>query len=415
MTTWFLDGFNVTGYLWINGEKGSRKTNLLILISQLSYLGFFISASGSFASLRDMADYGATTCCDDAENITDPRKTDPDKMALFLAGNRKGLTIPLKEQGPDKKWHTRFVNAYSARAFSAIRVPDSTLASRSIILPLLRTPDRAKANIDPMDNAEWTHDRDQMIDDLWAITLAHLAELPEWDKWVGKNSRLYGRNLQPWRAVFAVAKWLESFGAKGIYERMECLAEVYQEERSQLEATDFTRVVIQAVCQCASSAISAAHNSRSVILKVEEVRLEAMRIVEKDSLDFVPELMKSGRVGRILARLRFPEVPRPGGKGSRLRTVDLNDLAALADSYKVAIPPEIANRTTASLEASLSNGTNGTYGTIGTQPETPEFSINSAVFEGREQVCFGCNGTDFWKRDDGVLICSQCHPDLLIN
>lgn len=57
LATWFLDAFNVIGYIWPNGEAGSGKTKLILLVSRLAYLGEFILASGSLPTLRDMADY----------------------------------------------------------------------------------------------------------------------------------------------------------------------------------------------------------------------------------------------------------------------------------------------------------------------------------------------------------------------
>ena len=57
LATWFLDAFTVTGYLWPNGDRGSGKTQLLLVIAELAYLGYLVQASGSFAALRDLADY----------------------------------------------------------------------------------------------------------------------------------------------------------------------------------------------------------------------------------------------------------------------------------------------------------------------------------------------------------------------
>jgi len=37
-------------------------------------------------SLRDLTEYGDTLAFDDAENLSGPRKTDPDRRALLLAG-----------------------------------------------------------------------------------------------------------------------------------------------------------------------------------------------------------------------------------------------------------------------------------------------------------------------------------------
>lgn len=68
-----------------------------------------ILASGSYACLRDLADYGATLCFDDAEHVMDLKRCDPDKRALLLAGNRRSNTIPVKEPVNGREWRTRQV------------------------------------------------------------------------------------------------------------------------------------------------------------------------------------------------------------------------------------------------------------------------------------------------------------------
>lgn len=171
LATWFLDAFSVIGFLWPNGDRGCGKTRLLVLVARMGYLGQVITAGGTFASLRDLADYGATLAFDDAENLSDPKLADPDKRALLLAGNRRGTFVPLKELGPDKRWHTRHVHSYSPRAFSATHIPDPILASRTIVVPLVRTDDEERAAGDPEDPDAWPHAREPLIDDLWALGL----------------------------------------------------------------------------------------------------------------------------------------------------------------------------------------------------------------------------------------------------
>ena len=219
LATWFLPAFNVIGYLWPSGERGSGKTVLLHTVAQMAYLGHVILAGGSYASLRDLAEYGATLAFDDAENLSDPRRSDPDKRSLLLAGNRRGSTITVKEMGPDNLWRTRHVNAFCPRLFSALHLPDNVLASRSIVIPLIRTPDRYRANADPLDDEAWPHDRRQLIDDLWALALAHLPELRDYERAVNRRAHLTGRCLEPWRALLAVALWLDDHDAQAILHR----------------------------------------------------------------------------------------------------------------------------------------------------------------------------------------------------
>lgn len=420
LSTWFLDAFNVAGYLWITGERGSGKTNLLMLISRLSYLGEFITASSSFASLRDMADYGATLCCDDAENITDAQKPDSDKMALLLAGNHKGLTVSLKEQEPNKKWRTRHVNAYCPKAFSAIRVPDSTLASRVIIVPMLRTPDATKGNIDPMDDEAWPCDRKRMVDDLWAVALLNLPNFPGIDKWVGENSKLLGRNLQPWRGTLVVAKWLNDLGAEGLSSRMENLAINYQNERAELELVDFNRVIMLAIVKCAMRAISA-NCANSIPMEVDisvATMITAIKeVVEEEDLDFDLSWLNEKKIGKRLTRLGFRKVPRSGGKGSRSRRVNIEYLSKQAKSYNINFSSQVgALMPSPVLVPRPENGTHGSNGSTDTDnPNSSLIGDGIDVTVKPDKTCHVCGGVDFWQRPDGGWLCKTCHPQPMAN
>jgi hypothetical protein len=230
MSTYMLDALPVTGYLWPNGEPGSGKSHLLQVIAVLGYLGQFILAGGSFASIRDLAGLGATLCFDDAEKIMDSRKGDPDKQALLLAGNRKGTTVTIKELAGDKKWMTKHINAYCPRCFSAIGLPNDTLSSRTIFIPLLASDNSHKASSDPLDFDNWPVNRQHLINDLWAVSLTHIRRLARHDKLVSESIGRSGRSLQPWRAILAVSMWLDAEGHAGLSDRMRGLLDAYGKE-----------------------------------------------------------------------------------------------------------------------------------------------------------------------------------------
>jgi hypothetical protein len=211
MATYFLGAFHVSGYLWANGDAGCGKTNLISIVAETGYLGMVILPGGSYASLRDLADYGATLCFDDAEGVMNVKKCDPDKRGLLLAGNRRGASITVKEPAPppDRGWITRYIDAFCTRTFSAIRLPDSVLGSRSIIVPLVRSNDRERATRNPLDYASWPCDRRQLLDDLWAMGVRHVAEMRRWDQEAAARSSLAGRALDIWRSILAVSLWLQ--------------------------------------------------------------------------------------------------------------------------------------------------------------------------------------------------------------
>ncbi|MGH7965778.1 MAG: hypothetical protein ACRERD_28840, partial [Candidatus Binatia bacterium] len=339
VATWFLDAFTVIGFLWPNGDRGSGKTQFLHVVTEIASLGQTILAGGSYASLRDMADYGATLAFDDAENLSDPKRSDPDKRTLLLAGNRKGNTVPVKEQKQAGVWQTRYVHTYCPRLFSAIRLLDDVLSSRSIVVPLIRTPDRHRANADPLDRKLWPHDRRKLVDDLWSLAVAHLAELPSYETSVNNQAVLTGRNLEPWRASLAVAMWLADKGVKGLWNRMEKLSNMYQKERPELESSDLTALVIRALCQCAISAVSAVSAiEKETPLKAwtfttKDVTDAAKAVATESELDIDPERVTGRRVGRTLGRMRLKKEPRPGGRGSHLWQVTVGDLRRWATLY----------------------------------------------------------------------------------
>ena len=345
MGTWFLDAFKVIGFIWPNGEKGSGKTQLLTIIAELGYLGQLILAGGSYASLRDMADYGATLCFDDAENISDPKRTDPDKRTLLLAGNRKGNTVPVKEPVPGGGWRTRYVNTFCARAFSAIRMPDSVLASRTIIVPLIRTPDRYRANADPLEYSLWPHDRRALIDILWALALLHLAELSKYEARVNESATLTGRNLEPWRALLSIALWLEDAGVAGLYRRMESLSTGYQKERRQLESGDTTALIIRALIKCLGCDVVTLCDPCDVTLervtddkefiRTADIETAAKEIAAADELDIDLEKLDSRQIGRILGKLRF-EKGNEGGTHKKGWKVSRRELARFVRAHGLA-------------------------------------------------------------------------------
>lgn len=331
LVTYALDAFNVVGFMWPNGDKGVGKTKFLLCITDLGYLGMLVLAGGTYASLRDLADYGGCIGFDDAEGIMDVRRSDPDKRALFLAGNRKGTYITLKELCGDNRWKTRRINAYCPRLFSAINLPDDVLASRTIVIPLVRSADGAKANNDPADHDSWPVDRRRLVDDLWAVGLSQLAELKKYDRLVPGRVRLVGRMLEPWRAVLAVALWLqERHGASGLFDRMQALAMHYQAERNDIELPSPVRVAIAAL----QSMMGA---SPSIEFTPTELAAAMNTIAQAEEIDHAGDNYTNARkVGALLRRLRLDRAQRTSG-GKRWRAT-AGDLDALARAYGMPVP-----------------------------------------------------------------------------
>jgi hypothetical protein len=444
--TYFLDAFNVTGFLWPNGEKGSGKTQLLVVIAEMAYLGKVVLSGGSFASLRDLADYGATIAFDDAEGMADSKKTDPDKRALLLAGNRRGATVPLKEPRPDGTWKTRYVNAYCPRLFSATQLPDPILSSRTIIVPLIRTPDPKRGNAEPLDYQLWPCDKRNLIDDLWALALGNLSLLPEFEKVTTEESDLVGRNLDPWRAVLAIAGWLDKVGVDGLWKRMKSLSLAYQKERPELEVSDITGLTIRALCACVVKDIKTINPMKDINsltphffdLSTSSIAEKAKELAEAEELDFNLEYITPRRIGRVLGKMRFPKSRKPGTRARQWR-VEIKDLERWTKSYGLDMPAEI--KLQKGLPINVLDGLNGLNGTNGvgyykneshvdiplsqvtTEPPLEQpvtFSEDSArlnpvvhSFPDISKPCYACHEIAWRERpakSGGGYYCSSCYP-----
>ena len=407
ISTWFIEAFSVAPYIWANGERGSGKTSLLLILVRLSYLGASLSPSGSFAALRDLADYGATLGLDDAEDLTDPKKSDPDKRAILLSGNRKGITVPLKEPNPNGQgWKTREVNCYCPRIFSTIQKPDPTLSSRALIIPVVRTAQRSKGNADPLDDVQWPCDRKQLIDDLWAMALANIAAMPAYDKLIGEKSKLIGRDLQPWRAILAIAAWLDSMGVSSLWGKIESLAAgTYQDERVDLEKVDINRIAVLALGEYVAQTPTKSEWSFSTQTIVEIMH----RIIDDEEIELDKNIIGTQMLGHRFKKMRLPkdENQRP-----RLWRITRHALETMFTAYRIPPPKGFSGKNDSGL------GDIGEIGYIGDIGDNPSNVANVAnVVLGQEaqnppqNPCFACGNTAWRIGDGGSVICGVCHPD----
>jgi hypothetical protein len=355
LATWFCQAFTVLGYPWPNGDKGAGKTKWGTCWANTSYLGMVVLDSTTFPVLRDLADYGATLLFDDAENLVDPKRAQPEKRALMLAGNRRGAFLGVKEPTPDGRgWRTRYLNAFCPRGFTAIRLPDPVLGSRSVRIPLVRTADRKRGNSDPADFGRWPCDWRQLQDDLWATGLALLPEAGRvWAELDGEIE-LTGREFEPWRAIIAVSRLFERYGVNGLEGRMREVMRAYQEEKADLDTGDRAVQVLRAILYewlgdkgldiLDVSDVSDVFPGGPEQVKFNSSNLAAT-IQQIGSLEgFDTDWVSPNTVGWQLTWLRFARERDPNSrKRTRFRTMSAEGLLALFDAYGLVRWGPVAN------------------------------------------------------------------------
>jgi hypothetical protein len=346
LLTWLTPAMTSLGYVWPNGPAGSGKTHYADVWAATSYLGHLVLSSGTFASLRDLADYGAALAFDDAEKLADPKKSDPSVRELLLAGHHRGAEVTLKEPAPDGTWRTRFIDAFAPRAFTAIKVPDPTLASRSVVVSLVRT-DSAKGNCDPADRDRWPHDQRRLTDDLWAWALAALPRAKALWAELEDEADVVGRDYQPWRPVLLVARLVEESlrpespaaeaALRGLERRLRTLMAGQREAQAELLPPDRTVLVLRALATMTGARLT--DGTDGTYTKIEGVwRLPVAEITERtqaqarcagaDDVEWITSVW----VSRVCGQLHFKG--KSDGK-QRFRLVDEADLAAQLRAYRL--------------------------------------------------------------------------------
>jgi hypothetical protein len=345
LATWLAAAFTVLGYPWPNGDWGSGKTKWGTIWAMTSYLGTVLLSSATFAALRDLADYGAALLFDDAEGLANPKTADPLKRELLLAGNRRGAAVALKEPAPDGTWRTRWVDAYCPRGFTAIKLPDRVLLSRSIILPLVKTDDAERGNRDPADVARWPCDQRGLQDDLWSLGLWLLPEAERVWAELDAEVELVGRAFEPWRALIVVARLLERHGVQGLEGRIRALMRAYQKEKADLLEGDWTTLVIKALLETAFPGIlerlasDTSDTSDTSDGLDEELTVSAAQIAETvkclvaEEGDGEADWATPDRIGRIFSQLRLKKDRQSTKQRGRVRTITRRRILALARAY----------------------------------------------------------------------------------
>lgn len=386
LVTWLAPAFAVLGYPWPSGERGSGKTQWGTCWARTSYLGEVVLSSGSFAALRDLADQGASLLFDDAESLSDPRKCDPTKRELLLAGNRKGAGVPIKEAAPDgRTWRTRWLDTFAPRGFTAIALPDPVLASRSVLIPLARTGDSARGNRDPADTDRWPCDQRQLQDDLWALALWLLpAAAGTWAE-LDAETGAVGREFEPWRALVAVARLMGRHGVDGLEDRVRQLMRAYRKEKADLLDFDRTVLVVQALLALVSDMCDMCDMSAGDVALTSTQVCEAVKAAaaadERDA-----EWATSQRMGKILARLRLRKATRSGKARGWL--LGRAEALALGRAYGLDPDPD-----------------DDGAGQGGVPPA--ETSPHVTHVTGEPAPCFSCGSTERWGDPP---LCGVCHP-----
>jgi hypothetical protein len=246
---------------------------------------------------------------------------------------------------------------------------------------------------------------------------------------VAEHAKLNGRDLEPWRGLLTVARWLDSQnaladtsipngthgtngsnGTESLFERLlNIVHHYYEDEKPNLDSGNLTEAVVRGLISHAISAV----NSVSAInflhsplsFSVKDILQAAKKEAEESEMDIDIEAITSRRVGRALSALRLKQNPRPGGKGSRQWEMTIKELCRLARRYH--IPTQDLDEILKEQEDTAANGTHGTAGTNGTHEAPSDTSETSDD----EHTASGPNGTHCSEEADPFYRDSRADDD----
>ena len=193
-------------------------------------------------------------------------------------------------------------------------------------------------------------------------------EVSTFDDIVGKKSRLTGRTLQPWRAILAVAAWLDQAGVSNLFERIENLSFNYQNERLDFEPSDNMSLVIRAILQYVVTNVANVANVPNVKgvsewqFTTAEITEICKMLADESDGEINSEYITSQRIGHILKKMRLSKPLRPRGQKSRIWKIARDELVKLAGAYSIQVPEEIQAE---NPRPSLKIGDIGNIGDIG--------------------------------------------------
>jgi hypothetical protein len=253
------------------------------------------------------------------------------------------MRVPSGEKG----WRNVRINSFSPKGFSAINLPDSVLASRTVMVPLKRTTDRGRANTDPNDHEYWPMDLRKMVDDLWALAVAHVAEIPQMERDTREAAHLSGRQLQAWLQPLTIAKWLEEkCGVSGLFAQIDHLSVKYQAEAVALQYADFTALIIQALFRFTVSTVrtkTTERYERFIKVATGKIAGAANTLCTMGDSDIDPDRITSRRVGKAMRGLRLRKAPRLERGEARAWLVSPDDLREMSITYSIPLPDELVS------------------------------------------------------------------------
>ena len=186
---------------------------------------------------------------------------------------------------------------------TSIGLPDDTLASRNVMIPLVRSGDKEKTRRKPTNPRDWEGIVDSKLrDQLWLNVAQGLADIEALKEEVYKSTDLSGRDFDIFQGLLTVALWLErKHGVQDLFSRMLKVMEAYHETKQKNLLPSMEQVVLQSLMNRLNE-----KDDNSDILTTQTIVSYSLDVLRNwDITDESLTSMDVQKVGMLLSRLGF--------------------------------------------------------------------------------------------------------------
>lgn len=332
MSTYFMPIWPAVGYPLQTGEKESGKTTCQRLQADLSCMGAHITSAVTIAALKHMAALGYCLYFDDIENIND-RNFDADKKGIILAGNTRGVKVPLMME-IEGKYQLVQLPVFCKKGFTNIAGIYDALGTRVLLIPMVRAFDKQKTERDP-DVAAWPTSREKIVDDLYALTMCRLAEVDQLFRALEARP-LADRERQIWAPILTLAQLC---GGDEMRRQMIMLAIAKRHERQSQQRADFNQILVRVLFALVQESTETGVTPDTILDRMAE-----FLDLEKEKEDGEEAWSRSliTKVGIVMSNLRvYRRKYRPNNKVGAVYELDGEQIKQLAMSMNLVneVPP----------------------------------------------------------------------------
>ncbi len=201
-------------YLYVGGPVASGKSRVFDILGRLVFRSLASSNLTGPTMFRTLHDRGGVLLYDEAERLRQATPDVQELLSMLLAGYKRGGQATRLEPIGDTYRPVSF-DVYGPKAVACIQGLPPALASRCIPLMMFRAPpDSPKPRRRPDAEPErWRRLQDRL----------HVLALESGPDWSAMSADagvvpgdIGGRDYELWQPLLALAKWVESHGARGL-------------------------------------------------------------------------------------------------------------------------------------------------------------------------------------------------------